>query len=435
MKKIFLSLTLLTGIMVSKAQDNVYPAPAQKQTIALTNATIHIGNGQVIENGTIVFSNGKITEAGTAANTAGARIIDCKGKHIYPGIIASESDLGLNEISSTRSTQDARELGELNPNIRSIIAYNSDSKVIGTLRSNGILLANVVPEGGIISGSSSIVQLDAWNWEDAAYKTDQGIHFRMPNLGAGRGRGFGGFQGMAQGPQTDPVRAALDRIDAVRTFLKEAQAYYQEPKHAQVNLKFEAVKGLFDKTQTFFIHAENVKEILVATDFAKEFGFKTVIVGGNDAWRVADYLKDNNIAVILNEMHLQPITADDDIEQPYKNPSILQKAGVLYAIADTHGETRGRNLMFNAGVAAGYGLTKEQALQAITLNAAKILGIDDKTGSLEKGKDANIVISDGDILDPKSSMVTGAYIQGRQVSLDDKGKQLYERYKYKYGIK
>jgi imidazolonepropionase-like amidohydrolase len=434
MKKVFLGITFLTSLVTSRAQDNVYPALPQKQTVALTNATIHVGNGQVIENGTIVFANGKITEVGATANTSGARVIDCKGKHIYPGIIATESDLGLNEISSTRSTQDARELGELNPNVRSLIAYNSDSKVIGTLRSNGILLANVVPEGGIISGSSSVVQLDAWNWEDAAYKIDQGIHFRMPNLSAGRGRGFGGFQA-AQGQQSDPVRAAMDRIDAVRVFLKEAQAYYQEPKHAQVNLKFEAVKGLFDKSQTFFIHAENVKEILVATDFAREFGFKTVIVGGNDAWRVADYLRDNNIAVILNEMHLQPITADDDIEQPYKNPSILQKAGVLFAIADTHGETRGRNLMFNAGVAAGYGLTKEQALQAITLNAARILGIDDRTGSLEKGKDANIVVSDGDILDPKSSVVSNAFIQGRQVSLDDKGKQLYERYKYKYGIK
>lgn len=432
MKQLFLTLTLLGSLLLASAQDNVYPAPAQTQAIALTNATIHIGNGQVIENGTIVFTNGKITEVGTNVNTAGARVIDCKGKHIYPGLISPETDLGLGEISSVRATQDARELGELNPNVRSIIAYNADSKVIGTLRSNGILLASVVPEGGIISGSSSVVQLDAWNWEDAAYKTDQGIHFRMPNLSNRGRRGF--FFGQV-GQQTDPVRAALDRIDAVRSFLKEAKAYYEESKHAQTNLKFEAVKGLFNKTQTFFVHADNVKEILVAADFAREFGFKTVIVGGNDAWRVADYLRDNNIAVILNEMHLEPLSNDDDIEQPYKNPSILQRAGVLYSISDTHGETRGRNLPFNAGVAAGYGLTKEQALQAITLNAAKILGIDDRTGSLEKGKDANIVISGGDILDPKSSVVTGAFIQGREINLDDKGKQLYERYKYKYNIK
>jgi imidazolonepropionase-like amidohydrolase len=432
MKKISLIITFLTAIFATRAQDNVYPAAAQTQTMALTNATIHVGNGQVIENGTIVFANGKIVEIGSNVNISAAKVIDCKGKHIYPGLIECESDLGLNEISSTRSTQDVRELGELNPNVRSIVAYNSDSKVIGTLRSNGILLANVVPEGGIISGSSSVVQLDAWNWEDAAYKMDQGIHFRMPNLS---NRGRRSFQFAQQGQQADPVRSALDRIDAVRSFLHEAKAYYEEPKHSQVNLKFEAVKGLFDKTQTFYVHAENVKEILVATDFAKEFGFKTVIVGGNEAWRLADYLKENNIAVVLNEMHLEPITADDDIDQPYKNPSILQNAGVLFAIADTHGETRGRNLMFNAGVAAGYGLTKEQALQAITLNAAKILGIDDRTGSLEKGKDANIIVSDGDILDPKSSIVTNAFIEGRAVSLDDKGKQLYQRYKYKYGIK
>jgi imidazolonepropionase-like amidohydrolase len=195
------------------------------------------------------------------------------------------------------------------------------------------------------------------------------------------------------------------------------------------------VRGLFTGAQTFYIHAELVKEMEIAVEFAREFGFRTVIVGGTDSWKIADYLKENNIAVILNEMHSLPLTQDDAVDQPYKTPGLLQQAGVLFAISDTHAETRGRNLMFNAGVAAGYGLTKEQALQAITLNAAKILGIDDKTGSLETGKDANIVVSEGDILDMKTSKVTNAFIQGRTINLDDKGKQLYERYKYKYGIK
>jgi imidazolonepropionase-like amidohydrolase len=429
MKKIFLSLLMLSAMLV-KAQDNVYPAAAQTQTIALTNATIHIGNGQVIENGTIVFANGKIVEVGTSANTAGAKVIDCKGKHIYPGIIAAESDLGLNEIGAVRASQDKRELGELNPSVRSIVAYNADSKVIGTLRSNGILLSNVVPDGGIISGSSSVVQLDAWNWEDAAYKIDNGIHFRMPSL-SGTRRRFGG----GQQTQEDPVRVAMDRIDNVRMFLQQAKAYYEEGKHEHTNVKFESVKGLFNKTQIFFVHCELVKEMMIATDFAREFGFRTVIVGGNDSWKIADYLRDNNIGVILNQMHNEPITADDDIEQPYKTASILQNAGVLYAISDQESSTRGRNVMFNAGVAAGYGLTKEQALQAVTLNAAKILGIDDKTGSLEKGKDANIVVSEGDLLDIKSSVVINAFIQGKEITLDDKGKQLNERYKHKYGIK
>jgi imidazolonepropionase-like amidohydrolase len=414
------------------AQETVYPAKQQTQAIALTNATVHIGNGMVLENATIVFNKGKIVDVTTSTPASTAKTIDCKGKHIYPGLITPETDLGLNEINSTRATQDVRELGEINTNVRAAIAYNADSKVIGTLRSNGILLANIVPQGGILSGSSSVMQLDAWNWEDAVYKLDNGIHFRVPNVSSTGGRGRGGF-GAATG--VDPVKAALDRIDNVRKFFKEAKAYFEEATHEHTNLKFEAVKGLFNQSQTLFTHAELAKEMMVAVELSKEFGFKTVIVGGTDSWRIADYLKENNVSVILNEMHSLPLTQDDDIDQPYKTPYLLQQAGVVFAISDTHSESRGRNLMFNAGTAVTYGLTKEQALQSITLNAAKILGIDAVTGSLEKGKDANIIVCDGDILDMKTSNVVQAFIQGRAVSLDNKQKQLYERYKYKYNIK
>jgi len=183
------------------------------------------------------------------------------------------------------------------------------------------------------------------------------------------------------------------------------------------------------------VHADQVKQMLIAIDFAKEFGFDVVIVGGSESFQIADLLKANNIAVILGEEHSLPATEDDDVDQPYKTPAALQKAGVLFALNDESSNTRYRNLSYNAGTAATYGLTKEQALQAITLNAAKILGIDARTGSLEAGKDANIIISEGDILDMKSSNVTDAFIQGRKVSLDNKQKQLYERYMYKYGLK
>jgi imidazolonepropionase-like amidohydrolase len=177
-----------------------------------------------------------------------------------------------------------------------------------------------------------------------------------------------------------------------------------------------------------------VNEMMIAIEFAKEFGFKTVIVGGTEANKITGYLKQNNIGVILNQMHTLPIMQDDDVDTYAKLPYQLQQAGVLYCINDFDEMNRGRNLMFNAGVAVGFGLTKEEALQAITLNAAKILGIDKKTGSLETGKDANIIISDGDVLDVKSSIIDYAFIQGRQINLDNKQKQLYERYKTKYGL-
>lgn len=431
MKKIIFYIVCLMGITNVTAQETVYPAPAQKETIVLTNATIHVGNGQVIENGSVVITNGKITEVGTAV-TASGKIIDCKGKHIYPGLILTSTQMGLVEVESVRATNDAGELGEINPSIRSIVAYNTDSKITNTLRPNGILLANVIPDGGLISGSSTVVQLDAWNWEDAAYKMDNGIHFNMPSLLA-RPRGRGGFGGGGQ--QSDPVKTGLEQIEKVKAFFREAKGYLAEAGHDNTNLKYEAVKGLFSKKQKLFIHCNIVKEMLLAVDFVKEFGFDVVLVGAMDSWQIADILKQNNMAVILNQMHSLPAMVDDDVDQPYKTPALLQKAGVLFSINYADDNTRNRNMPFNAGTAVAYGLSKEEALAAITLNAAKILGIDDKTGSVEKGKDANIVVSEGDILDMKGNTITYAFIQGRQLNLDNKQKQLFEKYKYKYGIK
>lgn len=432
MKKIIFYIGCLFAVTTVTAQETMLPAPAQKEPIALTNATIHVGNGQVISNGTVIFKNGKIAEVGANISTAGAKVVDCSGKHIYPGLILSASQLGLVEVPSVRSTIDAAEIGEINASIRSLVAYNTDSKVTNTLRSNGILIANVIPDGAVISGSSSVVQLDAWNWEDAAYKTDIGIHFRMPSL-LNRTRGRGGFGG--QQPPADPVKTGLEQIEKVKVFFREAKAYLAETKRESTNLKFEAVKGLFDKKQKLFIHCNIVKEMLLAIDFAKEFGFDVVLVGAVDSWQIADLLKQNNVAVILNQLHDLPAMIDDDIDQPFKTPSLLQKAGVLFAINDNDENSRYRNLAFNAGTAAAYGLSKEEALSTITLNAATILGIADKTGSIETGKDANIVVSEGDILDMRTNIITQAYIQGRQVDLNNKQKQLAEKYEAKYGIK
>lgn len=437
MKKIFFGL-LSFAFLIASGQPTVYPAPKQSQPVAITGATVHVGNGQVLNNATVVMVDGKITAVGTNVQIpAGAQTINAQGKHVYPGLILSASNLGLVEIGSVRATTDVREIGEMNPDVRSITAYNVDSKIINTLRSNGILLANVVPEGGLLSGTSSVVQLDAWTPTDAAYKTDQGIHLNMPSLMASPGRRFGGFArgGGPNGEQTDPVKEGLERIDKLKSFFREAKAYNADASHDQTNLKLASVKGLFDKSQKLYVHANTVKQMLVALDFVKEFGFDVVIVGGADSWQIADLLRQNNVSVILNQMHSLPLAEDDDVDQPYKTPAMLQKAGVIFAINDEDEQNRGRNLMFNAGTAATYGLTKEQALQAITLNAAKCLGIDKQTGSIEVGKDANVIISDGDILDMRTSQVTDAFIQGRQINLDNRQKQLNERYLKRYGLK
>jgi imidazolonepropionase-like amidohydrolase len=433
--KAVLALSLF-ATATARAQDDVYPAKPYKGKLFITGGTIHVGNGQVIEAGSIEVDNGKIVRVGTGLTPAGdAKVVDAKGKHIYPGLILPVSDLGLKEIGSgVRGSNDFQEISDIDPSIRSIAAYNTDSKIINTLKANGILLAGVTPQGGTISGSSTVVQLDAWNWEDAAYKMDNAIHINLPTFIA-RPRGFGGGGGrLSAPPATDVVKEALAKISEIKTFFREAKAWLGEPAHKETNLKFEAVKGLFSKQQKLFVHGDQLKQMLVAIDFVKEFGFEVTIVGGSESWLIADLLKQNNVSVILQQTNSLPTTEDDDFDQPFKTPAILQKAGVLFAINDEHGETRYRNLMFDAGVAAAHGLTKEQALQAITLNSARILGVDDRTGSLESGKDANIVISAGDILDMRSSLIEHAFIQGREVGLDNKQTQLYHRYMTKYGL-
>jgi imidazolonepropionase-like amidohydrolase len=441
MKKIFLIIVIISFSTAVWSQANVLPAPEQKGVMYVKNATIHVGNGTVIENGVIVVRDGKIEKVGKdiVVPAGETNVVDAKGKQVYPGLILPSSSLGLIETSSVRASNDAREIGDMNPNVRSIVAYNTDSKVINTLRSNGILAANIVPQGNFLAGSSSVVQLDAWTWTDASLKTDAGMHLYMPSLMArpSFGRFGGGGVGGPNpgGQQSDPVKEGLEKIEGLKAFFREAKAYNAMPSHEETNLKYEAVKNLFNRTQKFYVHANSVKQMLVALDFVKEFNFDVVIVGGSESWQIADLLKQHNVSVILQQMHSLPTSNDDAVDQPYKSAAELQKAGVNFAISDDDGQTRGRNLAFNAGTAVTYGLTKEQALAAITLNAAKIMGVADRTGSIEPGKEASFIISSGDILDMATNNVTDAFIQGRKINLDDKQKQLNERYEQKYDIK
>lgn len=432
----FILFLLYIGLAWSmNAQETIYPVPAHQGTVAITGATLHIGNGSVIDNGTLIIRNSKIEAVGANVPVpAGSRVIVANGAHVYPGLIAAGTNLGLAEISSVRALSDFSEIGDYNPSVKVIAAYNAESRVIPTVRSNGVLLAHITPRGGTISGTSSIVQLDAWNWQDAVYKLNNGIHLNLPAM-INRPRPFAALVGPGQGPPVDALKNAMLKIEEIRNFLKEAQAY--AVKSEPINLKYEAVKGLFDRTQKLFIHCDLVKEIMLALDIKKEFNLDVVIVGGSDSWMVASLLKEQGVPVILSEPHTLPSTADDAVDQPYKTGYLLKQAGVLFSISldANDGYWQQRCLPFQAGTMAAYGLSKEEALSAITLSAATILGIDKITGSLEAGKDANVVISQGDILDMKSSIVTHAFIQGRAIDLNNKHNQLFEKYKFKYGIK
>ncbi len=425
--QVFLSL-LATSLLSTLAQaQSPTPAPAQKAAILVMGATAHLGNGTVIANSAIGFDAGKLTLVADAATiridrSKYGKIFDATGKHVYPGFIAPDTRLGLVEVEAVRATQDFAEIGGINPNARALVAYNTDSEVIPTVRCNGVLLAQITPEGGTVSGTSSVVQLDAWNWEDAALRADDGLHLNWPAL-----QSFGGFAN----PQMQKNEQYDKDVLALRRYFEEARAYAQQPAPEVKNPKFEAMRGLFDQKQTLFVHTDHAKTIQEAVLFAEGYGLRTVLVGGNDAWLVADFLKSHNVSVVLSRTQRLPSRDDEDVDQPFKTAALLQEKGVLFAFS-MDGAWQQRNLSFQAGQSVGFGLPKEAALSALTLNTARILRIDKQCGSLELGKDATLFISEGDALDMRGCQVTAAFIQGREINLDNKQKRLARKYEEKY---
>lgn len=405
------------------------PVDSSARRVLLLGATAHIGDGQVIEMSAIGIDSGKISFIMDAKGfrpdpKAFDTIIYVHDKHVYPGFIALNTNLGLSDLELVRATNDFRETGWLNPGSRTLIAYNTDSRVIPTVRDNGILMAQIVPQGGLISGTSSVVQLDAWNWEDAAIKADEGIWMNWPSMR------------IYKAPWADPEEEQRERNEkSMRALLRQfddAKAYAAGGS-SNINPHLEAMKGLFNGSKKLYIRSEYAREIIEAIQFADKYGLKIVIVGGSDAWMVTDLLKEKNIPVILVRTHSLPYREDEAVDLKYRLPALLMKAGVQVAIAD-EGFWQQRNLGFQAGSAAGYGLSKEEALMTITSIPAKILGIESTCGVLADGKDATLFISAGDALDMTGNKIELAYIKGRQIDLNNYQKELYRRYAKKYGV-
>ncbi|NND51201.1 MAG: amidohydrolase family protein [Flavobacteriaceae bacterium] len=406
------------------------PAPAQTEAFTIVGATAHIGNGEVVENCIITVEDGKITACvdGTKSRIAHiGKVINAEGQHVYPGFIAPNSTLGLQEIGAVRATNDTREIGSMNPHIRSLIAYNAESKIVESMRPNGVLIAQATPRGGWISGTSSIVQLDAWNWEDAAIKADDGIHMNWPNTFT-RGRWW-----LGEPPGMRPNKNYAKNVGEIQMFIAESKAYLNGGK-ATMNLQYEAMKGLFDGTQKLYVRASSEQAIRDAIDFCSENGISdVVIVGGYEAHKVSDLLKAKNIPVLAQRVHRTPNSDDDDYDYPYKLAKILVDKGVLVGLENSGGMERAnaRNLPFQAGTVVAQGLDKEEALKLITSNTAKILGVDDRLGTLEVGKDATLFISKGDALDMRTNILSHAFISGRAISLESHQTTLWKRYNKK----
>ncbi|MES2131036.1 MAG: amidohydrolase family protein [Bacteroidota bacterium] len=407
-----------------------------KKRVLLMNGTAHIGNGQVIENSYVSFADGKIDLVADARLTKldmskFDTTIDVSGKHIYPGFIAPNCILGLQEAEAVRQTSDYAEVGDYNPHIRSLIAYNTESKILETVKANGVLYAQSTPRYGIISGSSSVLATEGWNWEDAVLKADDGIHLNFPNSVQKRGW-------WAEPMPSEKNTKFQEQLNDLTAFFENAKAYSVSPTISEVNLRFEAMKGVFNGNKNLYLHTDYVKDIIMAVNFAKKFAVKKIIiVGGKDSYKVTQLLKENHVAVMVNRLHDLPDLPEADTDISYKLPYLLQKDSVMFCLQN-QGDMEAmnsRNLPYLAGTAAAYGLTKEQALQSITLSTAKILGVDHLIGSIEQGKLASLVVSAGDVLDIKSSTILMAFINGKSIKVSNFQNDLYKKYADKYGVK
>lgn len=430
-ERALLSLPLLL-LLVSSSAQRPSPAPVQTRSFLIKAAIVHVGDGTTIDDGAVGFRNGVIDYVGHSYGVKAAydSIIDVKGAQLYPGLILPDITLGLHEIDLARATDDEDELGDMEPGTRALSAYNSDSKIIPTVRANGVLLAQVTPRGGTISGTSSIVQLDAWDTRSAAVSVDDGVHVNWPN--AFQREGWWAEPGATSNKQDDERAKKLDRL---KQFFLKAKAYAALPEHKEIDLRMEAMRGLFSGSKTLFVHADLAREIQEAVMMAHDLGVeRTVIVGGYDAWRVADLLRDKKVDVVLRRLHSLPLRDDDDIDLPFRLPTLLKEKGIRFCLGYEGDMERmgARNLAFTAGTAAFYGLGKETALQAMTLDAARVLGIDKRFGSLEPGKSATLFVSTGDALDMRSNNVVHAFIDGRHLDLDDHQKKLWRQYEQRY---
>ena len=417
-KKLLSYLFSLVFLQIALSQNN----------ILYTGGIAHLGNGLKIENSAIGIENGKFSIVADANiiqidPTNYDTIIKINKKHIYPGFIVPNTTLGITEIDRVRATHDYREVGSLNPNVRSLIAYNTDSKIIKTVRTNGVLLAQVTPKGGIISGQSSVMCLNGNNWENAVLRIDDGIHLNWPNS-------FDNNDWWEEHEDGKKKKKYKKRVNEIRNFFLKAQSYAKTSNI--MDLRMESMKELFNGNKTLYIHANYVKEIREAIEMAAGLHVQNiVIVGAEDALKIIDLIKEKNISLILNRVHRLPKNQDSPIDEPFTQSLELQKAGILFCLSYSGDmEAMGaRNLPFSAGTTVAYGLDYEDAISAITLNAAKILGINETTGSIEHGKDATFFISTGDALDMRTNNIEFAYIRGVAIDLNNHQKELFKKYK------
>lgn len=408
------------------------PAPKQKTPIALVGGTIHTVSGDVIQNGTIVFDKGKITAVGANAPIpSGAERIDVARKHVYPGVIDAKTDMGLTEIGSVRGTLDEVETGTVNPNTRAEVALNPESELIPVARSGGITVAATCPSGGVISGTSAAIMLDGWTWEELTLRAPLSLVVNWPAMTYVQNPFSRQTKEEWQKQRDGQLKSLRDAFAAARSYMAAKKAEQQRgvPYH-DTDSRWEAMIPVLEGKIPVWVNAQELSQIQAAITWAEQEGVKLVIVGGRDSWRVVSQLKAKDIAVIVTDV--QSVGRRwEDYDVVFTLPKKLKEAGVRFCITGDGSASNSRNTAHHAANAAAYGLSKDDALNSVTLSAAQILGIADRVGSLEVGKDATLLVANGDLLEIATN-IEQVYIQGKKCDMRDKHKQLYGKYQEKY---
>jgi imidazolonepropionase-like amidohydrolase len=423
---------------LAHASPNIPPA-AQQQAVLITGATLHPVSGPSIPNGRMLIDKGRIVAIGNAASVPdqpGATVIDLAGKHIYPGLIAANSSLGLVEVQAVRATVDSAETGAINPNSRALIAVNADSELLPVTRANGVLTALSVPRAsatGLIAGTSALIQLDGWTWEEMGIVPEVGLHVALPSMRFNAAL----YPGLPPQRIEDMQRISQQRLRALEDAFESASAYAKARANdatQAIDSRWEAMRDVVNGKRPVFMQAEELAQIRYALNFGERFNVKIVIVGGMDAWRIADLLRERNVPVVIAGVHRLPLRREDDADSPFRLAARLAQAGVKFCIArggSTFEAATERSLPYEAATAAAHGLARDEALKAITLYPAQILGAADKLGSLETSKLATFIVTNGDPLDIRTQ-IERIYIQGRDVPLTDKQTKLNDKYEEKY---
>ena len=408
------------------------PGTPQSRPIAIIGATVHPASGPTVENATLLFSEGKIVAIGGKLTLpADVEKIEGAGKHIYPGLIEPHSQLGLLEIETVRATRDHWETGSINPNVRAQIAFNPDSELLPVARSNGVLMSLAAPIGGLMSGTSALMQLDGWTWEDMTLQANVGSHVIWPRSTPLR-------ESFSRPVDTIDGNKREEAIAAIRQALTDARSYLlarKAPSTAGQELRFdarwEALIPVLEGKMPLIVQADEIQQIQAVVAWTAKEQVKLIIVGGYDAPHCAALLKQHDVPVIVHGVNRLPQRRDDPYHAAFTVPARLHAAGIRFCISDGKEPWNVRNLPYHAATAAVHGLPIDEALRSITLYPAQILGVADRVGSLETGKDATLFVANGDILEIPTQ-VEAAFIQGRRVDLSDRHKRLYEKYKEKY---